>query len=248
MIWRINAYRGQLLERYERQHQSHKADKRHKHKIALPLIYPIILYNGKTPFHLPPDIFNIFGQFFEALATTYWEPKLIDFSTFTDEMVIEHQWAGILEWSLKHSIERDFLSAIDAFRALFKHLKIDYPDIAVTEDSSIASAVEYMTKGMPTPQQAQQIQAAFETLRHEMRIYWEKEMKTIIEHFWREGRQDGKIEGRAEGAKLMLGAIALLKQGASTEQAAQHTCLSPEIVQCLYQQLQSQGTSSSGHR
>ena len=165
---------------------------------------------------------------------------------------MEHQWAGILEWSLKHSIERDFLSAIDAFRTLFKHLKVAYPEIAITEDSSIASVIEYMMKGMPTPQQAQQIQAAFETLRYEMRIYWEKEMKTIIEHFWQEGRQDGKIEGRVEGraeaAKLMLDAIALLKQGVSAEQAAQDTCLSPEIVQCLYQQLQSQGASSSGHQ
>ena len=163
-------------------------------------------------------------------------------------MVIEHQWAGILEWSLKHSIERDFLSAIAAFRTLFKHLKVDYPEIAVTEDSSIASAVESMMKRILTPQQAQQIQTAFETLRYEIRIYWEKEMKTIIEHFWQEGHQDGRLEGRTEAAKLMLDAIALLKQGASTEQAAQDTCLSPEIIECLYQQLQSQGTSSSVHR
>ncbi len=180
-------------------------------------------------------------------------------------MFIEHQWAGILEWSLKHSIERDFLPAIDGFRTLFKHLKTDYPGIVVTEDSSIASAVEYMTKGMPTPQQAEQIQTAFEALRQEMLIYWEKEMITVVEHFWQQGRQNGKVEGREEGkmegkiagkiegkeegriegAKLMLDAITLLKQGVSTEQAAQKTCLNPEIVQCLYQQLQ--GSSSSTH-
>ena len=96
-LWR---YLMRLLEHYHHQYPDQ----------ALPLVYPLIFYNGQTPYHASTDFFELFAHQAE-LAREIWGGsfQLVDIQKIPDQEMREYLWAGVVGFVLKHRFVRDFL-------------------------------------------------------------------------------------------------------------------------------------------
>ena len=76
---------------------------------SLPLIYPLILYNGKKKYNASLNIWNLFSH--PDLARGFWinDCQLINVHDIPDEELKEKVWSGILLFFLKHIHERQLL-------------------------------------------------------------------------------------------------------------------------------------------
>jgi len=88
--------------------------KKHIGSTTLPLICPIVLYNGKNAYRHTTDIFKMFKHH-EALARkTFLEPfQLVDLSQIPSKILAEKTWSSILLMSLKHIMYRDISNWIE---------------------------------------------------------------------------------------------------------------------------------------
>ncbi|MDN3030967.1 MAG: Rpn family recombination-promoting nuclease/putative transposase [Candidatus Tisiphia sp.] len=75
----------------------------------LPVIYPLIIYNGKKKYNAPLNIWNLFSH--PDLARGFWtnDCQLINVHDIPDEELKEKVWSGILLFFLKHIHERQLL-------------------------------------------------------------------------------------------------------------------------------------------
>ncbi|WP_375333753.1 Rpn family recombination-promoting nuclease/putative transposase [Candidatus Tisiphia endosymbiont of Xenochironomus xenolabis] len=73
---------------------------------SLPLIYPLIIYNGKKKYNASLNIWNLFSH--PDLARGFWtnDCQLINVHDIPDEELKEKVWSGILLFFLKHIHER----------------------------------------------------------------------------------------------------------------------------------------------
>jgi predicted transposase/invertase (TIGR01784 family) len=230
MSFRLQYYIMQILKR----HVEQQGEKEDGSVLPLPLIYPVVFYNGAAKFTANRDIFMLFGQQ-EALAReVFLKPfQLVDVSTIEDEALRKHQWAGVMEWCLRHSVERDFLPYVRCLGELVRSLGIK------DRDKLFLYMLNYIISGMETQEKCNEAVLA---LRQEMPPHLESNVVTIAEQLHNEGvlkgrlegklegRLEGKLEGRLEGVEATLKAIKLLGQGVSIADVSRETGLSPEIV------------------
>ncbi|WP_341756318.1 MULTISPECIES: Rpn family recombination-promoting nuclease/putative transposase [unclassified Candidatus Tisiphia] len=76
---------------------------------SLPLIYPLVLYNGKKKYDAPLNIWDLFT--YSDLARSFWtnDCQLINVHDIPDEELKKKLWSGILLFFLKHIHERQLL-------------------------------------------------------------------------------------------------------------------------------------------
>lgn len=71
----------------------------------LPIVYPLIFYNGKTPYSATTRFFDLFGSQAELAQKIFTEDfRLIDVRKIEDEELRRYRWAGILEYVMKHRL------------------------------------------------------------------------------------------------------------------------------------------------
>ena len=75
----------------------------------LPLIYPLILYNGTRPYNAARNLWDLFDD--KSLAKQFWveDYQLVNVHDIPDEQLKKRVWSGILEFFLKHIHEREML-------------------------------------------------------------------------------------------------------------------------------------------
>jgi len=76
---------------------------------TLPLVYPIILYNGKKPYAHSLDLFDLFHKDERDLAReTLMSPcRLIDLTKVSDEELLKFLWFGTMALAMKHVHDPD---------------------------------------------------------------------------------------------------------------------------------------------
>ncbi len=109
MPFRILKYTCNILDDHLEKHKKILKGKDKK----LPLIYPMVIYHGKTPYRHTTDIHNLVDAP-KALVDQYFlKPfQLIDLVEIEDEQLKEHAWSGVVEFALKHIFARDVLPHI----------------------------------------------------------------------------------------------------------------------------------------
>ena len=75
----------------------------------LPLVYPLVLYNGTKPYNAPRNLWDLFNN--TTLARQFWtkDYQLVNVHDIPDEELKKRAWSGILEFFLKHIHERQLL-------------------------------------------------------------------------------------------------------------------------------------------
>jgi predicted transposase/invertase (TIGR01784 family) len=95
-------------------------------KFDLPIIYPLIFYNGATEYNESTELFDLFGKQKELAKSIFTEPfKLIDSQKIADEKLRQYSWAGILEFVMKHRFVADFLIYVEQVMEWLHRLELE---------------------------------------------------------------------------------------------------------------------------
>jgi predicted transposase/invertase (TIGR01784 family) len=221
----------------------HLESAKDKKNAKLPLVYPIILYNGKKPYRHSMDVFDLFHDAEKELAKlTLLSPyHLIDLTQVSDDNLREFFYYGVMARTLKHIYDLNILPFIkeDLIYALKELEKRG-------EERYIYSVITYIgTRGETLRQEG-----LIETLK-ELESINEEGLMTLVEYlkpavFQRgvekgieqgiekgieKGIEQGIEQGREE-EKIEI-ARAFLAQGVSIETIAKATSLPKRTIKKL---------------
>lgn len=141
---------------------------------TLPLVYPIILYNGRRPYAHSLDLFDLFQPEEKELAKeALMSPcHLIDLTQVSDEELKPYLYFGTLALTLKHIRDSDIYPFFPLLAQMLKELE------KWGEDSYICTIMTYMAKAGKTEHPKEIVQVIKELgLANEERI-----MGTLLEY------------------------------------------------------------------
>jgi recombination-promoting nuclease RpnB len=115
MPFRMEQYRCLIIDQYRKQNPDTK---------TIPLVIPLVLYHGTTPWTASTDIRDIIDAP-QALIEAYaFKPfLLIDLNTIEDAELKKRLWSGAMELALKHIFANDILPYIQDMLTLLKQLE-----------------------------------------------------------------------------------------------------------------------------
>ncbi|WP_250311074.1 Rpn family recombination-promoting nuclease/putative transposase [Rickettsia endosymbiont of Oedothorax gibbosus] len=199
---------------------------------SLPLIYPLILYNGKKKYNASLNIWNLFTH--PDLARGFWtnDCQLINVHDIPDEELKEKVWSGILLFFLKHIHERQLLKRWQEISHLlpklseitigYDHIRnlLQYTLIFIEQNDKIE--LEKILKNSLTKEKGEELMPSIAQV-------WKEEgiqigLQDGIKIGEARGEARGEAKGRAEGeAKLIK---MMINNGSSIEEVAKITGLS----------------------
>lgn len=191
----------------------------------LPVIYPMIFYNGRKPYNYSTNIFDLFGDKKELAQDILWKPcQLIDLFKVSDEKLKDQLFYGVVAYVMKYIYEKDFLpifkNAIDDIRSVENQCSVDY----------ISKVLTYILEASEINKQN-----FIDTVKIGLSTMGEEKAMRLAEQFKQEGRQEGwqggKQEGKLEALKTV--AISLFNQGMPVAQVATVTGLSVQDIEKL---------------
>lgn len=94
-------------------------------KKSLPVVIPLVLYNGKIKYPYDHDIFSLFSnkQQVELAKKTLCKPfNLLDLNEFSDEELMSENWSNIMLVLMKHIYSRDLLNVLELLKEQLKFI------------------------------------------------------------------------------------------------------------------------------
>jgi hypothetical protein len=118
MSMRLLKYMIAICENYREQNPDAK---------LLPLVYPLVFYNGTQTHNAPLNFHELFTHPDIARNILRNEYHLIDASKIDDEELKEKAWAGVMQFFMKHAFERDVIKLLQQMSlVLTKIVKTSY--------------------------------------------------------------------------------------------------------------------------
>ena len=190
--------------------------KNKKNPLPLPLIFPLVLYNGDELYHHAKDIFPLFGDM-EALAREiFLKPfTLIDVGIIPDEDIRKHQWAGLMELSLRRAKKLAFEKEISLLAVLFEEIQAD------PNDEVVKIVLKYLLYKRDISEQA----SPFSYEKEMLRI-----LPTTYESTIMNIGQAIEARGEARAMQNVQEAVEMLKQGLPPEQISKETHIELNMV------------------
>ena len=198
-------------------------------KNKLPIILPLVIYNGKAKYKAPKNIFELFSYPDIARKTITEDYNLIDLHAMDDQAIDYEKHLSFLLYTMKHIHERDTLSMIkDAMSRCSRAIVIDkeqnyiltrlilwYSDSKVPEKSK--HLLEQLIVDNLPQQEANNI------------------MRTIADSYIEEGFNKGMVQGleKGENKKAIEIAKNLLSQKIDIKTISSATGLSLNDIQKL---------------
>ena len=210
-------------------------DKFPDNQLKLPLIIPIVFYNGKrSPYPYPSDMADMFANKdlyhkFGRIGTF----KLIDLTVIDDDEIKQHKKIAAVEFAMKHISDRDFLLKLD-----------EIVDIITTSAKYglsakvVGNTIIYLAADHEQQESAVFMRDITSKLHHykdEIMTYAEALEQKGLQKGLQEGRQEGRQEGERRAQHEI--AIEFLRSGDSAEKVAKCTHLPLEEVQTLQEKL-----------
>lgn len=216
MPFRLSYYIFQLIKRHIL--QSKKDDKK---ALPLPLVYPIVLYNGIAPYSHSLDIFPLFGELENFAREVFLQPfKLIDVASMSEDDFQKHKWAGIMELSLRRAQHMKFDALVALLGRMFLGVQITHN----SGDERLQSVLQYIirkydiAKGDPT--------TYIDTMRRLLPSEYAEDIMTL--------EQAIEARGSIKTFDHTLQAIELLKSGGhSIDEIAKETGLARKDIEKL---------------
>jgi predicted transposase/invertase (TIGR01784 family) len=199
---------------------------------SLPLIYPLILYNGKKKYNAPLNIWNLFSH--PDLARGFWtnDCQLINVHDIPDEELKKKIWSGILLFFLKHIHERQLLKRWQEISHLlpklskitigYDHIRnlLSYTLTFIEQNDKIE--LEKILKNSLTKEKGEELMPSI------AQVWKEEGIQIGLQDGIKIGEARGKARGEAIGeargeAKLIK---MMINNGSSIEEVARMTRLS----------------------
>lgn len=196
----------------------------------LPLIDPLILYTGKTPFNYSMDLFELCGAHKALAKSTFTNPyHLVDLTQVSDKALKDYHWFGAAALVAKHIRDHDILPTL---RDVVKTLKILEEK---GEEGYIYIVISYVVEAGEVLDK----QAFVETIPQGLASLNEERAMTVLEQFkpefYNRRLEEGKLEAKLEALPKV--AYNLLDSGINFEQLTQATGLSIDEIEKLRKQL-----------
>ncbi len=104
--WRMVKYTCQIVEQKLKESKSNQ----------LPLVIPLVIYNGSKPFPFSTSLYDLFNEEKKSLAQAYMfnHFQLIDFSQVPDEEIRTHHWSTLMELLMKHARSRNLMNYLES--------------------------------------------------------------------------------------------------------------------------------------
>lgn len=115
---------------------------------TLPIVYPMLYYNGKRPYSGTMDLFELFGKEMSLARRVLVGPyHLIDLHNISDADLRKKTHAGIMQIVMKHAFERDLLGYLRSVKRQLASLldadEKDYVQSIITYILSTGSVDSY---------------------------------------------------------------------------------------------------------
>ena len=197
----------------------------------LPLIYPILVYTGKTKYNAPLSFWELFEK--PELAKKFFTNpvQLIDVSKLSEEELKRHAYSGLMLHFLAKIHEKEILPYIKMYAEIIR--LISEKDFTYIEDLLVyvleKGRSEQMAEVISTFQEtvAESEKGKVMTIADQLREEGRKEAMTMAEKL----REEGKLEGRQEGVKKV--AFNMLFKGLEIKIISESIGLSEEEVEKL---------------
>lgn len=182
MPFRILRYQLAIIEQY--------LDKQGKHAVKLPLVVPLVFYNGKrSPYPHSCDINDLFANKDLYQYIKLGKFKLIDLTVMDNEEIWKHQKIALLEVLAKHIYLRDFKELSAFVIQALKHV-----DKFGTDSKLLMATFSYLMDA----REPDEIEFLIEQVKVET-PYYEESIMTYAEKLKQEGRQEGLQQGMQQG-------------------------------------------------
>lgn len=190
--------------------------------MPLPLIFPVLLYNGKHPYNYSRDIFTLFGDLEPMARKAFLKPfTLIDVGKIPKEDIRKHQLSGLMELSLCHANLRELAEEMEQFGLICQDLKIEISNEIV----EVVLKYNMQKRRFNSGQTGEYIQIIEKTLPNNVGVV----AMNIAQAFEARGKEEGKTQALYEARR----AIEMLKKGSSVNEVVQETHLSEAEVEDL---------------
>ncbi len=182
MAFRLFRYMINIVARHREQHPEAK---------YLPLVYPLVFYNGEQKYTAPLNIWDLFEN--SKLAKEIWtnDYRLINVHEIPDEEFKKRAWSGIMEFFLKNINHRNLLQKLDDIAEVF-------PEIA-----KLTIGFDYLelmlTYSLTTIDKDDKIKLEEMLRAHLNKESGEKLMTSLAHHWEQEGIEKGILEGIQQG-------------------------------------------------
>ncbi len=94
---------------------------RHKKgRKKLPLVYNLVIYNGREVYTSPRNLWSLFTDAVIAKKVRTEDYQLVDLQSMSDDEIMKKKHVGMLEYMLKHIHERDMIKLWEEFLQRFK--------------------------------------------------------------------------------------------------------------------------------
>lgn len=200
MAFRIMKYMLAIMDRHLKQNP--KTD-------GLPLVFPLVFYNGQNAYRHSTDIKDFILAPRELIDAFLFKPfLLIDASKLEDEALRERYWAGLMQFIFKHIYTREIMPYVQQFIDLWGLIEQDGgKDYIITLASYLSKAGE-----------SQNGEAVLELIAEHVTKETGEKIMTIAEQIEQKaeargylaGIAEGKAEGKAQGEAAIL--VRLLKR------------------------------------
>lgn len=196
MPFRILRYQLAIIQKHMEEYPGDK----------LPLVAPIVFYNGKTiPYPYSNELADLFAdkELFDSIGLGNF--KLADLTVTEDNEILQDKKLVLLEMLLKHIHDRDFNSIIDYIVKAFK-----IAELQQVNTSLVNSAIFYLLSG----REREELNQLITKLKQDLPNYGDTFM-TYAEELRQEGIQLGKQEGIQLGEQrgIQLGEQRGIQQG-----------------------------------
>jgi predicted transposase/invertase (TIGR01784 family) len=95
--------------------------KKHPKAKTLPLIFPLVFYNGREKYSAPLSVYDLFSS--PSMAKDYLASyKLVDVTKVDDDELKAKHWAGTMAFFMKHAFERDVIKLLQQFSPILQQI------------------------------------------------------------------------------------------------------------------------------
>lgn len=200
-----------------------------KNKDKLPLIYSMIMYNGREVYNAPMNLWDLFVDPVQAKELMVSDYHLVDLQSMSDDEIAKKKHLGMFEYIMKNIHQRDMIKLWEEFLQRFKL------EILVDKEKGyiyIKSFLWYTDAKLSEERQVELEQVLAKYLSGEEKG---NIMRTIAQKYIEEGEfrgiQIGKVEGKVETVQEML------KEGYPIETISKLTKLSLKAIEGIRKNL-----------
>lgn len=171
---------------------------RHKKgKDKLPLVYNLVIYNGKEVYNDPRNLWSLFTDSVMANKLMTEDYRLVDLQAMSDDEIVKKKHLGMLEYMIKHIHMRDMIKLWKKFLTEFKHI------IILDKEKGyiyLRSFLWYTDAKLSKQKQPELVEVLNKHLLPQGK---DTIMKTIADTYREEGIKIGKAEGEHDKAVIV---------------------------------------------